>query len=585
MNAITRYWSIIKEFPGRVLLVFGLILIGAIFEALGWATVLPLLQVAILGEELGGFGKLGQLFQWMIDLAGSLDKTLFIIVLTGLLFTAKAVTSIATKSVSSRFVWELRADWAEKLASRMLHGDISEVILKKSGALVSDLTVQTTHAAKFVKFMTDLMVQIVLGATLYALLLTLNPLAVGILTVLIAIAHLLTKRVFGRISFNIGVIRLNADREFTQISQEIASGWKEIKITGSERLFQGALQRLFRTTNPEYVKYDLILSVPEVIQELLLVGTGLAALGVIYFYDNSAIEQYLPVIGTFLVLGKRLTAAASGATNNYMQSLALQSATDVIMNTLHDAREVQKQAETGASIKSINEDIRFVDVRFAYPDRPPVLEQFNLVIPHGKTTAIVGRSGSGKSTLADLILRFWRPQNGGVLCGNVSIQDFQISDWRSRIGYVSQDSYLFGRSIRDNILLGYPGGTDNEIKRAAKLACMDEFIDSLPQGYDTMVGDRGVTLSGGQRQRICIARAIIRNPDLYIFDEATSALDSTSERQVQKAIENVGKIATVIIIAHRISTIAHADQIYEMTDGKISRVTYAELVERHSNRN
>jgi ABC-type multidrug transport system fused ATPase/permease subunit len=215
--------------------------------------------------------------------------------------------------------------------------------------------------------------------------------------------------------------------------------------------------------------------------------------------------------------------------------------------------------------------ISIEDLHFSYPSRPSVeiLKGISIDIEPGQKIAIVGTSGTGKSTLAQLMMRFYEPNAGQIKLNGQNIQEYSVSDWRGMLALVPQEVLLFGGTIRENIAYGKPGSSQEEIEHAADQAFAKEFIESFPEKWDTLVGERGVKLSGGQRQRIAIARAILRNPKFLILDEATSALDSESEKWVQSALEELMKNRTSLIIAHRLSTIRTADQIIVMEEGKI----------------
>jgi subfamily B ATP-binding cassette protein MsbA len=243
-----------------------------------------------------------------------------------------------------------------------------------------------------------------------------------------------------------------------------------------------------------------------------------------------------------------------------------------------------RHEETGKiRIESFNDSIRFRNVSFRYPGTEPwVLKDINLEIRHGEVIAIVGQSGVGKSTLVDLIPRFHSPTEGVITIDDIDLNDIELESLRNLIGIVSQDVILFNDSVKENIAFGKKGASDDEIFEAAKLAYADEFIRELPDQYDTIIGERGLTLSGGQRQRIAIARAILKNPPIMILDEATSSLDSVSEAIVQKALEKLMKGRTTIVIAHRLSTIKNADRIVILEDGKIMDVgKHEELMSRN----
>ena len=245
-----------------------------------------------------------------------------------------------------------------------------------------------------------------------------------------------------------------------------------------------------------------------------------------------------------------------------------------------------KDKETPEHISSFEHQIEFRHVSFAYTDRKSaelvyVLKDINLVIPKGKTVALVGQSGSGKSTMVDLIPRYYDVQEGEVLIDGINVKDLAVHDLRMLIGNVNQEAILFNASFKDNIRFGKTDATDEEIANAAKIANAYEFITKSEHGFDTNIGDRGGRLSGGQRQRVSIARAILKNPPILILDEATSALDTESERLVQDALEKLMKTRTTVAVAHRLSTIKHADEICVLHEGKIvERGTHEELIEK-----
>lgn len=272
----------------------------------------------------------------------------------------------------------------------------------------------------------------------------------------------------------------------------------------------------------------------------------------------------------------------SKASYNIPKGLASMERIDKILQA-----EVEiKDKETPEHISSFEHQIEFRHVSFAYTDRKSaelvyVLKDINLVIPKGKTVALVGQSGSGKSTMVDLIPRYYDVQEGEVLIDGINVKDLAVHDLRMLIGNVNQEAILFNASFKDNIRFGKTDATDEEIANAAKIANAYEFITKSEHGFDTNIGDRGGRLSGGQRQRVSIARAILKNPPILILDEATSALDTESERLVQDALERLMKTRTTVAVAHRLSTIKHADEICVLHEGKIvERGTHEELIKK-----
>ena len=270
----------------------------------------------------------------------------------------------------------------------------------------------------------------------------------------------------------------------------------------------------------------------------------------------------------------------SKASYNIPKGLASMERIDKILQA-----EVEiKDKENPEHIASFEHQIEFRHVSFAYTDNKSdeliyVLKDINLVIPKGKTVALVGQSGSGKSTMVDLIPRYYDVQEGEVLIDGINVKDLAVNDLRQLIGNVNQEAILFNASFKDNIRFGKTDATDEKIAHAAKIANAYDFIMKSEHGFDTGIGDRGGRLSGGQRQRVSIARAILKNPPILILDEATSALDTESERLVQDALEKLMKTRTTVAVAHRLSTIKHADEICVMHEGRIvERGTHDELI-------
>jgi ATP-binding cassette subfamily B protein len=232
------------------------------------------------------------------------------------------------------------------------------------------------------------------------------------------------------------------------------------------------------------------------------------------------------------------------------------------------------------TLTDVRGDVRFESVSFRYgEDAPWTLSEISAEIPAGTTTALVGETGSGKTTLAYLVARLYEPQQGCVSIDGVDIRDLTLQSLAATVGLVSQETYLFHASIRENLRFAKPEASDEEIEAAARAAQIHELIASLPDGYDTLVGERGYRFSGGEKQRMAIARTVMRNPPVLVLDEATSALDNETERAVQQALDDLSRGRTTIAIAHRLSTIRDADQILVLDDGRIvERGTHDELV-------
>lgn len=357
------------------------------------------------------------------------------------------------------------------------------------------------------------------------------------------------------------------------ILEETVSGIRVIKSFGNE----GRMRRRFAQSNEEYtdrmtkVVYRREMGSPLV--EIL--GTVVLA-GVLIFGSNLVIDGGLrvSVLVFFIIVFARILPPIKAVITAYYNLQKGSAAARRIFEVI-DADEGITEQENAVVIDSFADKVEYKDVSFSYNEEGNsdsavyVLSDINLVIPKGKTIAIVGPSGAGKTTLVDLLPRFYDCEKGQIFIDGNEIKTLNIDSLRRLTGIVSQNCILFNDSVFNNIAFGSKHYTEEEVAAAARVANADEFIRALPEGYHTRIGDRGMTLSGGQRQRISIARAVLKNPPILILDEATSALDTESEHLVQEALANAMQNRTAIIIAHRLSTIQHADEIIVMDKGRI----------------
>lgn len=308
----------------------------------------------------------------------------------------------------------------------------------------------------------------------------------------------------------------------------------------------------------------------------------LAGFCAILLFGGMSVADGKLAVGTYSVL-VFLTQRLLWPLTRLGQTLDLYQRAMASTNRVMDLLDTPIAIHSGAislPISRIRGEIDLEHVSFAYSNGFPVLQDLSLHIPAGKTIAIVGSTGSGKSTLVKLLLRLYEIESGRITLDGIDIRDIFLYDLRRAIGLVSQDVFLFHGRVRENIAYGTPDASEEEIINAAKIASAHEFIEQLPHGYDTIVGERGQKLSGGQRQRLSIARAILKDPPILILDEATSAVDNDTEAAIARSLEEITRHRTTIAIAHRLSTIRHSDRIYVMETGKIVEAgTHEELLQ------
>jgi subfamily B ATP-binding cassette protein MsbA len=369
-------------------------------------------------------------------------------------------------------------------------------------------------------------------------------------------------------------------RDISNLLHETISGSRIVKAFRMEGFeterFEKATNRLFRSN----MRITRVISIMPPIMELVG-GIGLAAA---IWYGSRSIAQGQMTTGEFTSFMAALfmmytpVKKLSRVNATFQQAL---SAASRIFSLLDTEQEIP-EAPDAVDIPALSKRIEFRDVGFVYDDgEGPALEHVDLVIDAGQVVALVGTSGAGKSTLASLVPRFYDPTGGAVLFDGVDIRKATLSSVRGQIGLVTQEVILFDDTVWNNIAYGLKTIADAEIRKAAAAANALEFIEALPQKFDTVVGEKGSRLSGGQRQRLAIARAILKNPPILVLDEATSSLDAESESLVQQALENLMVNRTTIVIAHRLSTVRRADQIVVIEDGRIQEMgTHDDLIRR-----
>lgn len=363
----------------------------------------------------------------------------------------------------------------------------------------------------------------------------------------------------------------------TSLIQEMISGIRLVKTTASEdkatHQFEQETQRYVKAS----VKNQKLVDLVPVLNEILAIS---ALCAVLYVGGNQVYDKELKPqeLMTFLFALFSIMSPIAQLTN----TPAVIQKGIVAAETVFDIIDQQPTVKNGnTSIHTFTSSITVDNLHFSYDGNHEVLHDINLNIDKGKTIALVGQSGSGKSTMSDLIVRLYDPNKGSICIDGINIKEFSIEEYRQLFGIVSQDSFLFNDTIAENICFGKNIISEDEMIYAAKMANAHDFIISLPMGYQTKIGDRGVLLSGGQKQRLAIARALVRKPQILIFDEATSALDAESEHLVQEAIHNLLQGRTALIIAHRLSTIIDADCIYVFDNGSIAESgTHKELLEK-----
>ncbi|MBU2938896.1 ABC transporter ATP-binding protein/permease [Lacinutrix sp. C3R15] len=367
---------------------------------------------------------------------------------------------------------------------------------------------------------------------------------------------------------------------FLSTLEETLGGLKVIKgFNAEERFntkFQESTNRFYNFSNTLLNRQNLASPASEFL--------GIATIAALLWYGGSMVLIDKSLSGgafiTYMALAYQILTPAKAISKASYKVKAGNAAADRVLEII-DTPSVLEDKPNALTKESFNSEIAVNNISFKYED-DLVLKNFTVSVPKGKTVALVGQSGSGKSTIANLVTRFYDVNKGSISIDGEDIRNLTKKSLRNLIGLVTQDSILFNETVKNNILIGNPNATDNDIIEALKIANAWEFVKDLPKGIETNIGDAGGKLSGGQKQRLSIARAVLKNPPIMILDEATSALDTESERLVQVALENMMKNRTSIVIAHRLSTIQNADKILVMQKGEIAEQgTHQELIAKN----
>jgi subfamily B ATP-binding cassette protein MsbA len=576
---VTNRWAklafLIRGHKRHALLLFVVMVLAAGAEGLGLSLVLPLLSalVGLEGAETGIDRYTDFLFQLMPE-AWRVEGLLVALTVA---FLLKAVLMILHRGMTVHFAMRLREYWSTNIFNQYMAARYRYLVDQKQGVLINNAVIEPSHAAKAITMLLELLCRVILCSVLLLMMVITDWVATTALLLVGLVVMVALREVSARFSIRFGKERLRLNQEITAMAAEGIGGIKEIKIFGVFRQHLEALAAKLARYTQINTRFAVLSEMPRHVMEFLAVFLIAAVLIALRIMRPTELKAIIPMLAFFVLVCQRLVIYISYIIAQRMKVASFLPSLVMIYDLIR-SRTIKEETDTGQSIEAITTDIVFKDIQFGYTSSSEVFQQLNLRIAHGQMTALVGPSGIGKSTIADLLLRLIQPQGGSIEANGKPIGAFDLQSWRMRIGYVSQEPTLFNASIRDNIRVGLPQASEDQVVEAARMANIHDFIVSLSKGYDTQIGDRGVKLSGGQRQRIAIARAIIRQPDLYIFDEATSSLDRESEKSIQQSIETLARDKTILVIAHRLTTLEKADVIYQMTSGgELQRKTYREL--------
>lgn len=556
----------------KIALLLCIMVAGSFLELLGVAVFQPFVNIIMMPDSIQENPYLARIYQMF---GCSTTESFLTVVTLGIIviYVVKNVYLWVEQNLIMKFTYGMQ----QKLSTRLLTTYLSEPytfhlnknIAELQRSMQEDTGLFTQVLMHTLQLVAEVVVCIVLGVYLFTVSNSITVVIVGLLILCVVLFTKITKRFTEQLGKEAQVYK---GKLYQWVNQSLG-GVKEVKVLNREEFFVSSYKKYYGLYI-KGVRINRLLSItPKYMVEAVCMTGLLIAIIIKLNFGHGELENFIPQLATFAVAAFRLLPSVGRINEHVNNILYAVPSVDLIYGDLKGIEDYQEsKGEEEGKEWSFEHGITAKHITYAYPNTDTnVLEDANCVIPKGKTVAFIGSSGAGKTTMADIILGLLAPQRGKILVDDIDVFK-NLTMWHHQIGYIPQVIYLSDDTIRNNIAFGiHEDQIDEEaVRTALKKAQLAEFVDTLPDGLDTIVGDRGVRLSGGQRQRIGIARALYHDPEILVLDEATSALDNETETAVMEAIESLQGSKTMIIIAHRLTTIQNADIIYEVGDGKVT---------------
>ncbi len=554
---------------------------GALFNGVSTAIIVPVI-LKIVGQSVDLQGT-PSILRFMLNPFNGVAESYRIGVMSGVILAIIILKNLANYAgllTSSSLTRMITSDMREAGISMLLKVDIDYYTSMEVGDLINRLGGEISRASTVINSsikLTTLSITIVIFITF--LLLISWQLTIAATTLMLLVT--LVNQYFINRSKKFGKELSEVSKCYSTAVLEVLNGIRLLKSTGNEEKEYNRIKKLIKMREQADFQDQANSQIVGPLSEVL----GIACLLIIVTLSKTLFAEQVTSISTvlltYLLVLLRLLPLVSqlnGLRSNFASTAA---SVDMVSQFLRlDDKPFMGNGKL--PYKKLKQGVHFKSISFGYTNNSgQVLKEVDLYLGRGTTLALVGSSGAGKSTLADLLLRFYDPTSGSITFDGIDLRDFDLASVRKNMGIISQDTFLFNDSVRNNIAYSKPEATESEIIKAAKLANAYEFISKLPEQFDTVIGDRGVMLSGGQKQRLAIARTLLQNPEILILDEATSALDTVSERLVQCALDELSHDRTTLVIAHRLSTVRKADQIAVLDQGRVVEVgNHEELLQK-----
>ena len=559
---INIVFSYIKKFKVLVCLNVLVLLGTSLFEGLGIGMIVPILQTMSGESSTNFFTRYGKSLCQLLGIEYSFINLMVIFAIIMLTkYALVAIQQYTTRLLSASVTYELR----EKAFQNLMALPLGYYYKTKLGDIVATLYTSSNNSGGLMECAVLMFTSLVFCLAYIAIncLISIPLTVIACLLTLFSYFFIIPKF---RMGFTQGKEEKTIIDKMSSFLFDKLGGIKILKSFNNEYFHIGEFKQL----NSSFKRVAIKIQNNRILAGLCLEPLIFLLIIILLIFSVEVLHMRLVLLITFFYVFNRLIPQVKSVNTNYLQAMELLPHLSRIQDIIERENKIYL-TDGSRRIKSVEFKIEFNNVWFKYPgSKEYVLKNITMVTEKNKTTALVGPSGGGKTTLVDLILRHHDPEKGSIKVDGVDLREIKRSDWHQIVSVVDQDPYLFNDTIYNNILYGKLDARKEDVINATKLANAHNFICMLPAKYDTLVGERGIKLSGGQKQRISLARALIRDPEILILDEATSALDSESERLIQDSIEKFSRSKTIIIIAHRISTIIKADKIIIIENGEVA---------------
>ena len=563
----------------KIVFLLFIVVIGSFLELMGVSVFSPFIDVA-MNPETASDGALFLLIRKLIPYQNTRQLLIIMAIAIIIIYVVKNIYIIAEKNAIYKFSYRIQRNISTRLLKAYMKEPYSFHLNKNISVLQRSMQEDTDQFTKGIIHIMEMIAEVCVCIAIAVYLFVVSPSIMLIIAGMLVVC--LTGFVFisKRYSSAWGRQSQAYKAKIYQWMNQSLGGIKEIKVLNREKSFVQKYDSYF----DKYVRvlrYNrLIAAVPKNIIELFSMMGLMLALIFKIFLDQNMIDEFIPQLAVFAVAAFRLLPSV-GKINEHMASiLYAKPSLDLIYHDLLEVNDQECEEEIPETSLNFENKIEVMGVSYQYPSgQERVIEGVSFTVDRGTTVAFVGASGAGKSTMVDILLGLLEPQKGIIYADGMNIYD-NLPAWQKNIGYIPQVIYLSDDSIRNNVAFGVSEEEvdDEAVKRALIQAQLWDFVDGLAEGMDTFVGDRGVRLSGGQRQRIGIARALYHNPEILVLDEATSALDNETENAVMEAIEKLQGQKTILIIAHRLTTIRNADAVFEVGNGHVEKVSKEKIL-------